>query len=196
MKTKIKNETRRKQMKWTKPLITAISIMMVFSMALAAQPFMGERMEHGPMMKPSLTKIYMMLKAKQKDFNITDNQLEQIKTKVFALEEKIIPIESKNKLYHLELRKLMMNEKKDYEKISAVLSKISDNRHAIMIEGMKTKDAIDSILTPEQRSAIKEAMQKRFRDRGFPQKGRRGMMQRDFFPHRGPGDFDNNYDRE
>jgi Spy/CpxP family protein refolding chaperone len=183
MKTKIKNETRRKQMKWTKPFITAISIMMVFSLTLAAQPFMGERMEHRPMMKPSLTKIYMMLKAKQKDFNITDSQLEQIKTKVFALEEKIIPIESKNKLHHLELKKLMMEEKKDYEKISAVLTKISDNRHAIMIEGMKTKDAIEGILTPGQRNAIKEAMHKRFKDRGFPPKGRRD---------RGPGDFDVN----
>lgn len=183
-------------MKRTKQLITAVSIVMVFTMALAAQPFMGKRMGGHRMMKPSLTKIYMMLKAKQKDFDITDNQLEQIKTKVFALEEKIIPIESKNKLHRLELKKLMMNEKKDYEKISALLSKISDNRHTIMIEGMKTKDAIDSILTPGQRNAIKEAMQKRFKDRGFPQKGRRGMMQRDSFPHRGPGDFDINDDRE
>lgn len=183
-------------MKWIKPLITAISIMMVFSLALAAQPFMGERMGDGPMMRPSLTKIYMMLKEKQKDFNITDNQLDQIKTKVFALEEKIIPIESKNKLHHLELKKLMMNEKKDYEKISAVLSKISDNRRTIMIEGMKTKDDIDGILTPEQHDAIKKAMQKRFKDRGFPQKGRRGMMQRDFFPHRGPGDIDINNNQE
>jgi len=196
MKPKIKNEKRRKQMKWIKPLITAISIMMVFSLALAAQPFMGERMGDGPMMRPSLTKIYMMLKEKQKDFNITDNQLDQIKTKVFALEEKIIPIESKNKLHHLELKKLMMNEKKDYEKISAVLSKISDNRRTIMIEGMKTKDDIDGILTPEQHDAIKKAMQKRFKDRGFPQKGRRGMMQRDFFPHRGPGDIDINNNQE
>lgn len=183
-------------MKRTKHLLTAVFVIMVFSMALAAQPFMGERMGGHRMMKPSPTKIYMMLKAKQKDFNITDNQLEQIKTKVFALEEKIIPIESKNRLHHLELKKLMMNEKKDYEKIRAVLSKISDNHHAIFIEGMKTKDAIDTILTPEQHDAIKEAMQNRFKDRVFPPKNRRGMMQRGFFPHRGPGDFDVNDDRQ
>ena len=48
-------------MKLTKQLITAISLVMVFSMVLAAQPFMGERVGHKPMMKPSLTKIYMML---------------------------------------------------------------------------------------------------------------------------------------
>lgn len=185
-------------MKKTKQLFTAVLVIMVFSMALAAQPFMGKRMGGHRMMKPSPTKIYMMLKAKQKNFNITDNQLEQIKNKVFALEEKIIPMESKNKLHRLELKKLMMDERKDYEKISALLSKISDNRQAIFIEGMKTKDAIDSILTPEQRDAIKEARQNRFKNRMFPRKGRRGMgmMPRDSFPHRGPGDFDFNDDGE
>lgn len=186
-------------MKWTKPLLTAISIMMVFSLVLAAQPFMGEQMGHRPMMQPSLTRVYMMLKAKQKDFNISDKQLDQIKTKAFAFEEKIIPIESKNKLHRLELKKLMTAEKKDYEKISTVLAKISENRRTIMIEGMKAKDAIDGILTPGQRDAIKEAMQKRFKDRGFSPKGKRrgmGMMQRDFFPHRGIGDMNINDNQE
>jgi Spy/CpxP family protein refolding chaperone len=183
-------------MKWTKQLLTVVFVIMVFSMALTAQPFMGKPMGHGPMMGPPLTEIYTMLKAKQKDFNITDNQLEQIKTKVFALEEKIIPIESKNRLHHLELKKLLMNEKKDYGKISALLSKMSDNRQAIMIERMKTKDAIDSILTPQQRDAIKEAKQKRFKDRLFPTKGRRGMMPRRFFPHGDSKDFDFNDDQE
>ena len=185
-------------MKRTKHLLTAVIVIMVFSMVLAAQPFMGKRMGGHRMMKPSPTKIYMMLKAKQKDFNITDNQLEQIKTKVFALEEKIIPIESKIKLQRLELKKLLKNEKKDYEKISALLSKMSGNRQTIFIEGMKTKDAIDSILTPEQHDAIKEAMQNRFKDRVFPPKGRRGMgmMQREFFHRGGPQGFDFNDDRE
>ena len=160
-------------MKRTKQLLTAISIVMVFSMVLAAQPFMGKRMGGHRMMKTSPTKIYMMLKAKQKDFNITDNQLEQIKNKAFALEEKIIPIQSKNRLHRLELKKLMMNEKKDYGKIGALLSKMSDNRQTIMIERMKTKDAINSILTPQQRDAIKEAKQNRFKNRMFPRKGRR-----------------------
>ena len=162
-------------MKRTKHLLTAVFVIMAVSMALAAQPFMGERMGGHRMMKPSPTKIYMMLKAKQKVFNITDKQLEQIKTKVFALEEKIIPIESKNRLHRLELKKLLMNEKKDYGKISALLSKISNNHHSIFIEGLKTKDAIDSILTPQQRDAIKEARLNRFKDRVFPPKGMRGM---------------------
>jgi Spy/CpxP family protein refolding chaperone len=200
MKTMIKNEKRRKQMKRTKHLFTAVLAIMVFSMVLAAQPFMGKRMGGRRMMKPSPTKIYMMLKAKQKDFNITDNQLEQIKNKVFALEEKSIPIESKNKLHRLELKKLMMNEKKDYGKISALLSKMSDNRQAIFIERLKTKDAINSILTPQQRDAIKEARQNRFKNKNrmFPRKGMRGkgMKQRGFF-HRGDSqDFEFNDDRE
>ncbi|MGD2091570.1 MAG: hypothetical protein PVH61_35685 [Candidatus Aminicenantes bacterium] len=183
-------------MKWTKQFLTAVFVIMVFSMVLAAQPFMGKSRGRHRMMKPSPIKIYMMLKAKQKEFNITDNQLEQIKTRVFALEEKIIPIESKNRLHRLELKKLMMNEKKDYGKISALLAKMSDNRQTIFIEGLKTRDAIDSILTTEQRDALREARQKRFKDRAFPPKGRRGMMQRDFSPHRGPGDFTFNDDRE
>jgi Spy/CpxP family protein refolding chaperone len=199
MKTKTKDEIRRKQMKWTKQLLTAVSIIIVFSMALAAQPFMGKRMGGHRMMKhsPSPTKIYKMLKAKQKDFNITDKQLEQIKSKVFALEEKIIPIESKNRLHRLELKKLLMNEKKDYGKISDLLSKMSDSRQTIMIERMKTRDAVRSILTPEQRDAIKEARQDRFERRGFPRKGgKKGMMRRGFFPRGDYKDLDFNDDRE
>jgi Spy/CpxP family protein refolding chaperone len=167
-------------------------------MVLAAQPFMGKQRGGHRMMKPSPTKIYTMLKAKQKDFNITDKQLEQIKTKVFALEEKIIPIESKNRLHHLELKKLLMNEKKDYGKISALLSKLSDNHHSIFIEGLKTKDAIDSILTPQQRDAIKEAIQNRPKKRMFPRKGqgRMDMRQRGFFPRGDFKDFDFNDDQE
>ena len=183
-------------MKRTKQFLITFSVVMIFSMVLAAQSFMGKPMGHRPMMGPPLTEIYTMLKAKQKDFNISDEQLEQIKTKVFAFEEKIIPIESKNRLHHLELKKLLMNEKKDYGKISALLAKMSDNRQTIFIEGLKTRDAIDSILTTEQRDALREARQKRFKDRAFPPKGRRGMMQRDFSPHRGPGDFTFNDDRE
>jgi Spy/CpxP family protein refolding chaperone len=171
-------------MKRTKQFLITFSVVMIFSMALAAQPFMGKPMGHRPMMGPPLTEIYTMLKAKQKDFNISDEQLEQIKTKVFALEEKIIPIESKNRLHHLELKKLLMNEKKDYGKISSLLSKISENHHSIFIEGLKTKDAIDSILTPQQRDAIKEAVQKRPKERMFPRKGqgRMEMRPREFFP--------------
>ena len=183
-------------MKRTKQLLTAVSVMMVFSMALAAQPFMGKRMGGRRMMRPSPTKIYMMFKANQKDFNITDSQLEQIKNKVFALEEKIIPIESKNSLHRLELKKLLMNEKKDYGKISAVLSKISANRQAIFVERLKTKDAIRSILTPGQRDALKEARKNRLKKRPFPRRGRRGGMQKGFFPQGDSQRFDFNDDLE
>ena len=189
-------------MKLTKQVITAISMAMVFNMALAAQPFMGERMGHdpmqGPMMEPPLTHIYIMLKAKQKDFNITDNQLEQVKNLVFTLEEKVISFESKNRLNHLELKKLLMNEKKDYEKISSVLSKISDNHQTIFIEQLKTRDAIDSILTPQQHDAIKEEMKNRFKNRDFPPGGRRGMMhkERGFVLRGDSQDFDFNDDWE
>ena len=169
-----------------KLFFTAVLVMMVFSMTLAAQPFMGERRGRHGMTGPSPTRIYALLKEKQRDFNITDSQLEQIKNHVFALEEKLIPLESKNKLHQLELKKLLMNEKKDYKKISEVFSQISANRQAIFIEGMKAKDVIHSILTPEQRDAIKEARQNRFRDRMSPRQERRGRMQRGDFP-RGEG---------
>lgn len=185
-------------MKRTKQLLITFSVVMIFSMALVAQPFMEKPVGRGPMMGPPLTEIYTMLKAKQKDFNINDNQLEQIKAKVFALEEKIIPIECKNRLHRLELKKLLMNEKKDYGKISALLSKISNNHHSIFIERLKTKDAIDSILTPQQRDAIKEAIQNRPKERMFPRKGqgRMDMRQWGFFPRGDSMDFDFNDDQE
>jgi Spy/CpxP family protein refolding chaperone len=156
-------------MKRTIVLLLVVAIMIVFSVSLAAQPFMGgEQMGRRGIMGPSPTRIYSLLKEKQKDFNITDSQLEQIKNITFALEEKLIPLESKSKLHRLELKKLLMMEKKDYKKISEILSQISANRSAVFIEGMKTKDMIDGILTPEQRDAIKEARQNRFKDRMLP----------------------------
>ena len=174
-------------MRRTKQLLIAVLIIMVLAMTLAAQPFMEKKMGKHQMMKPSPTHIYMKLKAKQKDFNITDNQLEQIKSNVFALEEKLIPMNSKSSLHHLELKKLLMNEKKDYKKINALLSKMSANRQAIFMERLKSRDAIKSILTVEQHNAIKEARKNRFKNRAFHPKGMRGYMMQRFF-HREPGD--------
>jgi Spy/CpxP family protein refolding chaperone len=183
----------------TKHFFTTVLFVLVLEMLLSAQPFMGKSMREHLMKKPSPTMIYMMLKAKQKDFNITDSQLEQIKNKAFALEERIIPIESKNKLHHLELKKMMMNKKKDYEKINSLLSKISTNRQTIFIEHLKTKDAIDDILTPQQREAIKEARKKWFEKR--PRRPEGGMdMHRESFPPNGDSrhfqHFDFNNDME
>lgn len=179
-------------MKRTKHFLTVVLVMLVLGASLAAQPFMGKRMGQGHMMthkKSSPAKILMLLKEKQKEFNITDNQLDQIKDKVFALEENMISLTSKISLHRLELKKLMMNEKKDYGKISALFSKISGNRQAIFIERLKTRDAIDGILTPEQRDAIKAARKNRFQRPGFPGKGRMGRMQRGFFPGGDDQDF-------
>jgi Spy/CpxP family protein refolding chaperone len=169
----------------TMVLFFVVVVMVVFSVSVTARPFMGKQIARHGMMEPgpSPLGIYTLLKAKQKDFNIKDNQLEQIKNSAFALEEKIVTLESKNRLYHLELQKLLMTEKKDYKKISDVLSQLSANRNAIFVERMKSKDTIDSILTPEQQDSIKEAMQKRFKDRRPPERDRRGMLRGDF-----PGD--------
>ncbi|MGE5341293.1 MAG: Spy/CpxP family protein refolding chaperone [Candidatus Omnitrophota bacterium] len=163
-----------------KQFFIILIVVMWLGMILSAQPFMGKEKE-GPgmgkaMMEPSPIHMYKMLEAKQKELKLSDTQLEQIKTKAFALEEKIVSLKNANNLLHLELKKLMMEEKtRDYNKISDVLTKISANRQAIFIESLKTKDAIHGILTPEQREAIKDAMRKRF-DRPFPRgKGMKGM---------------------
>jgi Spy/CpxP family protein refolding chaperone len=71
----------------------------------------------------------------------------------------------------------------DYAKLKEALSKTSEHRHDMLIDGLKLKDEIDKILTPEQKEALKSMQQERFKDRrdsrgrGAGRAGR-GRMQR------------------
>jgi hypothetical protein len=71
-------------------------------------------------------------------------------------------------------------ENVDYEQLKIELSKASEHKHNMLIEGMKLKDEIDKVLTPEQKEALKSMQRERFKNRRemFRREGRRGRMQR------------------
>lgn len=148
-----------------------LSAVIVFSASSFAQPLRGMKRGRGLAMH-SHAKILWVLKAKQKELNITDSQIEKIQNLVFSFEEKMIQMRSQNDTERLNLRKLMQDrEKLDYEKIKAVLSKVSSSRQDMFIQRLKLREEIQNVLTPEQREAMQEAVKERLKEGKFFQRG-------------------------
>ena len=101
-------------------------------------------------------RILAVLKTHQEELGITDEQIEQVQNLVFSLQERSIKMRNENSLNRLELQKLIQDrENLDYDKIKAILSKTSAARNEMFIEGLKLREEINNILTPEQREALK-----------------------------------------
>lgn len=184
-KTKIKTFYRRNKMKKVQTLILIFSFVVLFAASSFAQPFQGRRQRAG-FQHRSPTGILRILKAQQKELNITDSQLGEIENFVSMFEEKMVLVKNEGNLLHLELSKLMKDkENHDYGKIHDALSKVSGNRNAIFIESLKLRDGIENILTPEQREAIKELRGDRHRDRRSHARRNNRGMQRGQRGHRG-----------
>jgi Spy/CpxP family protein refolding chaperone len=111
-------------------------------------------------------RILGVLKANQEDLGITEEQIEQIQDLVFSFKEKSLKMQNESSLSRLELQKLMQNRYNlDYDKIKAILSKTSAVRNEMFIQGLKLREEINNILTPEQREALKEMGRKGMRSR-------------------------------
>ena len=159
-------------MKRTKIFTLITAALFMISAVSFAQP--QRRMPRGKRMDSRAPRgILFVLKAQQKELNITDSQLEKIEELSLAFKEKTVKIENENRLQRLELEKLIRDQKKDYTKIKQVLSSISDARNSMTLERMKHQDEIQNVLTPEQREALKTQRGRRFTDRGSMQ--RRGQ---------------------
>lgn len=160
-----------------------VSVAVLFTASSFAQPFQGMRRGHQghKMMRHAPGRILMVLKANQKELNITDDQLEKIKNLMDSSAEKMVEMENSNNLTQLELKKLLQDrENLDYAKIKATLSKASSNRHDMFIQRLKARDEINNILTPEQHDALKEMGKDRMKDRGFFPRGERFQRFRRF----------------
>jgi len=104
----------------------------------------------------SQNRILGVLKMNQEELIITDEQIEQVQNLVFSFKEKKIKRASESSMNRLELQKLMQDrENLDYDKIKAILSKASAMRNEMFIEGLKLREEIGNVLTPEQREALK-----------------------------------------
>ena len=151
-----------------KKILTATLIISFLALSMAvvfAQP--QQRMPRAKRtFDRSQNRVLAVLKANQEELNITDEQIEQIKNLTFSFKGKSLKMRNESSLNQLELQKMMQDrENLDYDKIKAILSKTSDARNEMFIEGLKQREEINNVLTPEQREALKD-------------KGRIGMRNR------------------
>jgi len=177
--SKIKEAQMRKSLMFS----LIVSVAVIFTASSLAQPFQGVRRGHRGqrMMRRAPGGILMVLKAKQKELNITDDQLDKIKALMDSSAEKIVEMQNANNLVQLELKKLLQDkENLDYAKIKSTLSKASNNKHDMFIQRLKVRDEIGNLLTPEQRDALKEMGKDRMRGRRFSPRGERSQRFRRF----------------
>lgn len=152
-------------MKKTLTVFAIFAVISLFAVDGFSQSYQGRRGFRGRMHQ-SPSRILRLLKANQEDLKITDDQLKAIEELTYSFEEKMIEARSEASKQRLELRKLMLDrEKLDYAKLKEELSKSSEHRHDMFIDGLKLKDEIDKVLTPEQKEALKAMRQERFKDR-------------------------------
>jgi Spy/CpxP family protein refolding chaperone len=170
-------------MKKTLTVFAIFAVIGLFAVDSFAQSFQGRRTGRARLNRSS-TRIIRVLKANQEELKITEDQLKGIEDLTYSFEEKKIEARSEAGKSHLELRKLMQDRGNvDYAKLKDALSKASEHKHNMVIDGLKLKDEIDKVLTPEQKEALKSMRQERFKDRR-DSRGRgagrvsRGRMQR------------------
>lgn len=145
-----------------------------------AQPLRGRRGVRDRAHQSPL-RILRILKANQDELKITDEQLKAIRDLTYAFEKRMIDARSEADKQRLELRKLMQDrENLDYEQLKMALSKASDHRHDMLIDGLKLKDEIGKILTPEQKEALKTIRQESYEGRrdSFRRGGRMDRIRR------------------
>ena len=166
-----------------KKALTVFSIFAIVGLFAAdsfAQSFQGRRMGRARINR-SPSQILRVLKAHQEELKITDDQLKAIEDLTYSFEQKRIDARSEASKQRLELRKIMQDrENLDYDQLKMALTKASEHKHNMLIDGLKLKDEIAKVLTPEQKDALKSMRKDRFKGRrgAFRQSGRRGRMQR------------------
>jgi Spy/CpxP family protein refolding chaperone len=161
----MKKTKQEVKMKKSLTLIMILSFL-VLSVAISfAQP-QQRMMRSKRTFDRSQNRILAVLKANQDELNITDEQIEQVQNLVFSFKEKTIKMKGEQSLTRLDLQKMMQDrENLDYGKIKAVLAKTSAARNEMFIEGLKLREEISNVLTPEQREALKAKAKKGMRSR-------------------------------
>lgn len=162
---------------WTLTLI--FSFLALSAVVVFAQPPQRMARGKGLLDRPQF-RILGVLKANQEDLEITDEQIEQVQDLVFSFREKSLKMQNESGLNRLELQKLMLDRKNtDYDKIKSILAKTSTARNEMFIDGLKLREEISNVLTPEQREALKAKTRDGMRNRA--------RVLRDRFQQRFPG---------
>ena len=107
--------------------------------------------------RPALFLRLVFLKAHQEELGISGDQLAQVEELTFQMEEIRIQQQNLAAEHRLELKKLMMEESKDYTRIESLMNQTAESRNRAIVEGMKISDQIESVFTPDQLDALKKA---------------------------------------
>lgn len=145
-------------MKKTLTISLSLLALLFFTADILAQPQMGMRQgQRGRAFRQARSGgILAVLKARQEELNITDEQLEEIQGLILAQEESRIKHQNELNIQQLELKKAMADqENRDYAKIKTELNKLSDIRNDMFVENLKSREAINNVLTPEQQKALR-----------------------------------------
>ncbi len=108
---------------------------------------------------PALFLRLAFLKAHQEELGISDEQLAQVKELTFQMEEIRTQQQNLAAEHRLELKKLMMEESKDYSRIESLMNQTAEARNRAIVEKMQIRDQIESVFTPDQLDALKKAAQ-------------------------------------
>jgi Spy/CpxP family protein refolding chaperone len=176
----MKKILKEKKMKKTLTVFSIFAVIILFAVDGFSQSFQGRRGVRDRVHQ-SPSRILRVLKANQEDLKITDDQLKAIEELTYSFEEKMIEARAEGSKNQLELRKFLQDwENLDYDRIQEALSKTSAHRNDMFIEGLKLRDAISNVLTPEQNEALKSMRQEWFKDRrdAFRRGNGRGRIQR------------------
>lgn len=149
--------------------ILAMTLIFCFFTLLASAAFAQPQQRMKRVMRSferPLVRILAVLKANQEELDITDDQIEQVQNIVFSHKEKTIKMKGEQSMSRLELQKLMLDrESLDYDRIKAVLADMSAIRNDMFIDGLRMREEIGNVLTPEQRQALKDIRRRGMRNR-------------------------------
>jgi len=97
------------------------------------------------------------LRSHQDEIGISDEQIDRVKELTFELEELRINQKHKTAENRLELKKLMSREKRDYTRIEILMNETAKRRNQALVEGMKIREQIKEVFTPEQMEDLRRA---------------------------------------
>jgi len=135
-------------------VLLVVALFSLTSVSLWAQPKMrtGAAFWTHPGMN-----LVRVLRAKQKELNITDEQLKKIDNLVVTYEKKLIDLRSELSKHRLEMRQLFQNQDEvDLNQLKKALEVASQLKNEMVLQRFKLRQEINAVLTKEQRTALQD----------------------------------------
>lgn len=146
-----------------------IALTVVMLLALTSLPLWAQqplrRNFRAQMIQPGWS-LLRILKARQSDLKVTDDQLHKIQSLINSFEERMIDLRSQMSKHRLQMRNLFQNkENVDLNQLRRALDEAAKFRTEMTIQRFQLRQEINSVLTPEQKEALKKMQQNFIRHR-------------------------------